>query len=46
MTAPGFVFWISVERWLSATQAVPKPSSSASSTCSKKFSNITRSLGM
>src|SRR5260370_2638995 len=46
MTAPGFISCTSVERWLSATQAVPKPSRSASSTCSKKFSNMTRSFGM
>src|SRR5581483_7667489 len=45
ITAPGFVFCTSVDKCDSATQAVPNPSSSASSTCSKKFSSITRSDG-
>ena len=45
MTAPGLVFCTSVERWLSATHAVPNPSRSASSICSKKFANIVRSSG-
>ena len=36
----------SVERWLSATQAVPKPRESATLTWSKKFWNMTRSFGM